>query len=176
MISATPSPAAPPPSNKKANLIKARPFKNRGRPKTKPVNIDTKNLEKVHRTVAGTDYDFEDEFDDEFGGSQSKEPEVSLKDLREQSKKTQNVPIYMKGANKASKSDEFDDFDSLVETKKQPPTSRAKNRTSAAPPSTPSTTRRKPAITSVAPPPSRGRGRAAARGRPPKKGNIFLLF
>ena len=59
------------------------------------MNIDTKNLEKVHRTVAGTDYDFEDEFDDEFGGSQSKEPEVSLKDLREQSKRTQNVPIYI---------------------------------------------------------------------------------
>ena len=166
MISATPSPAAPPPSNKKANLIKARPFKNRGRPKTKPVNIDTKNLEKVHRTVAGTDYDFEDEFDDEFGGSQSKEPEVSLKDLREQSKRTQNVPIYMKGSKSSSevRADDDDVFDSIIK-KKAPP---AKKTTTAG---------RRPARAAAAAttPATRGRGRGA-RGRAPKKGNEIVYY
>ena len=56
---ATPTTPAASGNKKGGNLLKARPFKNRGRPKAKPVNIDTKNLEKVHRTVAGTDYDFE---------------------------------------------------------------------------------------------------------------------
>ena len=56
---ATPTTPAASANKKGGNLLKARPFKNRGRPKAKPVNIDTKNLEKVHRTVAGTDYDFE---------------------------------------------------------------------------------------------------------------------
>ena len=55
---ATPTTPAASADKKGGNLLKARPFKNRGRPKAKPVNIDTKNLEKVHRTVAGTDYDF----------------------------------------------------------------------------------------------------------------------
>lgn len=99
----------------KPPLAKARPFKNRGRPKTKPLNIDAKNLEKVHRQVAGTDYDFEDEFDDEFG--EAKEPEVSLKDLREQSKRQGgNVPIYMKGKEE-KKDDEDDIFDNMLAAK-----------------------------------------------------------
>ena len=33
----------------------------------KHLNIDKRALEQVHKTVAGTDYDFEDEFGDEFG-------------------------------------------------------------------------------------------------------------
>ena len=57
--------------------------------------------------MAGTHYDFEDEFDDEFGDS--KEPEVSLNDLREQSKK-QNAPIYMQNKKKGGNKDPFDDF------------------------------------------------------------------
>lgn len=41
---------------------------NKTKQKRKPVNIDNKALEQVHKTVAGTDYDFEDEFgDDTFG-------------------------------------------------------------------------------------------------------------
>ena len=40
---------------------------NRGKRKQKHVSIDKKVLEEVHKTVAGTDYDFEDEFGDEFG-------------------------------------------------------------------------------------------------------------
>ena len=40
---------------------------NRGKQKQKHLNIDKRALEQVHKTVAGTDYDFEDEFGDEFG-------------------------------------------------------------------------------------------------------------
>ena len=40
---------------------------NRGKQKPKHVNIDKKALAQVHKTVAGTDYDFEDEFGDAFG-------------------------------------------------------------------------------------------------------------
>ena len=59
--------------------------------------------------MAGTHYDFEDEFDDEFGGT-TKEPEVSLNALREQSKK-QNLPIYMQNKKKGDgNKDPFDDF------------------------------------------------------------------
>ena len=57
--------------------------------------------------MAGTDYDFEDEFDDDFG--ESKEPEVTLNDLRAQSKK-QTIPIYMQNKNKKQQKDAFDDF------------------------------------------------------------------
>ena len=40
-------------SNKKDdNLLKAKPLKNQGCPKAKPVNIDTKNQEKDNQTVA----------------------------------------------------------------------------------------------------------------------------
>ena len=123
------------------------------------MNIDTKNLKKVHQTVKGTAFDFADEFDDEFGVDQPKEPEVSLKDLREQSKRTQNVPIYMKGKAEV-KADEFDDeddvFDSIVDKKppkKKPSVASKRSARAAAPP----------------PPPVRGRGRGG-RGRPPKKG------
>ena len=98
----------------KGNLAKVRPFKSRGRPKAKNVTIDTKNLAKVHRTVAGTDYDFEDEFDDEFGVEKKAQPEVSLKDLREQSKKTEKVlPIYMKTEGGKGKGDTFE-FDEML--------------------------------------------------------------
>ena len=98
----------------KGNLAKVRPFKSRGRPKAKNVTIDTKNLAKVHRTVAGTDYDFEDEFDDEFGVEKKAQPEVSLKDLREQSKKTEKVlPIYMKTEGGKGKGDDFE-FDEML--------------------------------------------------------------
>ena len=44
----------------------------RGRPRIKPVSIDPKALAKVHRTVAGTDYDFENEFEDDFGAEKNK--------------------------------------------------------------------------------------------------------
>ena len=41
---------------------------NKTKKKQQPINIDKKALEQVHKTVAGTDYDFEDEFgDDAFG-------------------------------------------------------------------------------------------------------------
>ncbi|CAB4062319.1 E3 ubiquitin-protein ligase Jade-2,Protein Jade-3,Bromodomain-containing protein 1,Bromodomain and PHD finger-containing protein 3,Protein AF-10,Protein Jade-1,PHD finger protein rhinoceros,Histone-lysine N-methyltransferase ATX1,Histone-lysine N-methyltransferase ATX2,Protein AF-17,Peregrin [Lepeophtheirus salmonis] len=79
---------------------------NRGaRFRSKPVTIDEKALEKVHRTVAGTDYDFEDEFDDDFGMDSSRDSDqLSLQSLREQSKKQQVVttPIYMQKNNEAS--------------------------------------------------------------------------
>merc|ERR1712001_245726 len=91
-------------SNNASGLLKARPFnKARGRARAKPVTINTKELEKVHRTVAGTDY----EFDDDFG--ESKEPGVTLNDLRAQSKK-QTIPIYMQNKNKKQQKDAFDDF------------------------------------------------------------------
>ena len=82
-----------------------------------------------YRTVAGTDYDFEDEFDDEFG--ETKEPEVSLKSLREQSKK-QSLPIYMKGKTVKKNEDDdfgFDDFDMLTKpAAAKPPTGGKKGR------------------------------------------------
>ena len=134
------------------------------------LDVDTKTLKKVHQTVKGTAFDFADEFDDEFGVDQPKEPEVSLKDLREQSKRTQNVPIYMKGkatSESLKDDDDFDDeddvFDSIVD--KKPPSKkpsaaskRPKGRAAAAPP-----------------PPARGRGRGG-RGRPPKKGKNYKII
>jgi hypothetical protein len=96
---------------------------------------------------------------------------VSLKDLREQSKKTQNVPIYMKGGKNKSKADvdEFDEFDDLVVPKtKKPPVNKKGTFTSSR--------RGPPARTpAAAPAPTRGRGRGA-RGRPPKKGNYFFPY
>ena len=84
--------------------------KARGRPKAKPVTINTKALAQVHRQVAGTDYDFEDEFGDEFGEPEKNEP-VSLKELREQSKK-QYLPVYMQQDSKQldKKKNVFQDF------------------------------------------------------------------
>jgi hypothetical protein len=86
------------------------------------VTINTKALAQVHRSVAGTDYDFEDEFGDDFGEPEKAEP-VSLKELREQSKK-QNLPVYMqqeaksqhgkKGAFGDFDDDDFDDFAPVV--------------------------------------------------------------
>ena len=111
------------------------------------MNIDTKNLKKVHQTVKGTAFDFADEFDDEFGVDQPKEPEVSLKDLREQSKRTQNVPIYMKGkatSESLKDDDDFDDeddvFDSIVDKKppkKKPSVASKRSARAAAPPPPP---------------------------------------
>ena len=96
---------------------------------------------------------------------------MSLKDLREQSKKTQNVPIYMKGGKNKSKADvdEFDEFDDLVVPKsKKPPANKAKGTFTSA--------RRGPPIRTPAPAaPTRGRGRGA-KGRPPKKGNYFFVI
>ena len=95
---------APPPSRGFSKV--------RGRPKAKPVTINTKALAQVHRKVAGTDYDFEDEFGDEFGEPEKNEP-VSLKELREQSKK-QYLPVYMQSETKSyetsRKKDVFQDF------------------------------------------------------------------
>ena len=52
----------------------------------KNLKIDQKGIEKVHKNLAGTDFDFEDEFDDDFGSSPK--PEIkSLKGLREQIRK-----------------------------------------------------------------------------------------
>ena len=52
----------------------------------KNLKIDKKGIEKVHKNLAGTDFDFEDEFDDDFGSSPK--PDIkSLKGLREQIRK-----------------------------------------------------------------------------------------
>ena len=58
----------------------------------KGLKIDQKAIEKVHKNLAGTDFDFENEFDDDFGVSPKQEMK-SLKGFREQTKK---APIYMK--------------------------------------------------------------------------------
>ena len=58
----------------------------------KGLKIDQKAIEKVHKNLAGTDFDFENEFDDDFGASPKQEMK-SLKGFREQTKK---APIYMK--------------------------------------------------------------------------------
>ena len=58
----------------------------------KGLKIDQKAIEKVHKNLAGTDFDFENEFDDDFGASPKQELK-SLKGFREQTKK---APIYMK--------------------------------------------------------------------------------
>jgi len=79
----------------------------RGRPKSKAVTINTKALAQVKKSVAGTDYDFEDEFGDDFG-DQDKPEVVSLQELREQSKK-QYLPVYSKEQTENSKS-VFQDF------------------------------------------------------------------
>lgn len=96
---------------------------------------------------------------------------MSLKDLREQSKKTQNVPIYMKGGKNKSKADvdEFDEFDDLIVPKNKKPPVKAKG--------TFTSSRRGPPVRTpaAAPTPTRGRGRGA-RGRPPKKGNYFFPY
>ena len=76
-----------------ARLSKAQ----RGRPGRvfggrKGLKIDQKAIEKVHKNLVGTDFDFENEFDDDFGASPKQEMK-SLKGFREQTKK---APIYMK--------------------------------------------------------------------------------
>ena len=80
---------------------------------------------------------------------------MSLKDLREQSKKTQNVPIYMKGGKNKSKADvdEFDEFDDLVVPKTKKPPVKTKG--------TFTSSRRGPPVRTpvAAPAPTRGRGR-----------------
>merc|ERR1719350_1020812 len=64
---------------------------------------DQKAFEKVHKNLAGTDFDFEGEFDDDFGASPGpKEVPTSLKGFREQTKK---APIYMQ---EGKKDDNFD--------------------------------------------------------------------
>jgi hypothetical protein len=129
----------------KGALAKARPFKaSRGHRKARV--IDTKGLEKVHRTVAGTDYDFEDEFGDEFGESKTKEPEVSLKELREQSKK-QNLPVYMQKKEEPIDEFGFDDIIPLASKKKQQSDLASLKQVRG----------------------RAGRGGARGRGRPPKK-------
>jgi hypothetical protein len=104
--------SAPPPMSANSAPASRGFAKVRGRPKTKPVTINTKALAQVHRKVAGTDYDFEDEFGDEFGEPEKNEP-VSLQELREQSKK-QYLPVYMqkeqKGQDQPKKKDVFQDF------------------------------------------------------------------
>ena len=60
---------------------------------------DEKAVAKVHKNLMGTDFDFEDEFDDDFGLSpRDKEVPGSLRDFREQTKTEQTskkVPLYM---------------------------------------------------------------------------------
>jgi len=108
------NPVAPPPVS---NSVAAAPppppgrlvfAKVRGRPKTKPVTINTKALAQVHRAVAGTDYDFEDEFGDEFGETEQREP-VSLQELREQSKKQYMQQESQEDVSRKKK-DVFQDF------------------------------------------------------------------
>ncbi len=74
----------------------------RGRAKVRP--IDTKALEKVHKTVAGTDYDFENEFEDDF--SERKEPDLSLQALREQTKR-QNMILDAKKEEELEEKESF---------------------------------------------------------------------
>ena len=67
---------------------------------------DAKAFEKVHKNLAGTDFDIENEFDDDFGASHKirEDLKTSMKDFREQTKK---APIYMQD----KKSDHSLDFD-----------------------------------------------------------------
>ena len=74
-------------NNKSQKSRPGRVFGNR-----KGLKIDQKAIEKVHKNLAGTDFDFEDEFDDDVEASPK--PDIkSLKGFREQTKK---APIYMK--------------------------------------------------------------------------------
>ena len=85
-------------------------FGRRGGPK-----YDPKAFEKVHKNLAGTDFDFEGEFDDDFGASPSTtEMPTSLKGFREQTKK---APIYMQ---EGKKDDNFD-FDDETKNEQIPP-------------------------------------------------------
>jgi len=109
---------------------------NRGRPRYKPVNIDVKALAKVQKTVAGTDYDFGDEFADDF--SDVKTPDLSLQALREQTKRQNAIlDARTEGGDEAEnvKKDVFDMDDEFGGDAEVPVK------------------------------PARGRGRAAARGR-----------
>ena len=51
-------------------------------PKYKPVTIDAKALKAVHKSVIGTAYDFEDDFDDEVVETKSKGIDGSNNDYR----------------------------------------------------------------------------------------------
>merc|ERR1719507_1880966 len=76
---------------------------------------DQKAFEKVHKNLAGTDFDFEGEFDDDFGASPGpKEMPTSLKGFREQTKK---APIYMQ----EGKRDDNFDFDDEPNNDQIPP-------------------------------------------------------
>ncbi|TRY73584.1 hypothetical protein TCAL_03368, partial [Tigriopus californicus] len=95
--------------------------KGRGRTKMKTVSIDSEALEKVHKTVAGTDYDFENEFEDDFGDR--KEPDLSLQALREQTKRqnaildAQKIDDHSSGVNEYG----FSEFDNIIPSSKTRP-------------------------------------------------------
>merc|ERR1719458_1736039 len=104
----------------------AKPTVGRGRARGRPgrggvfgrrsgPKYDQKAFEKVHKNLAGTDFDFEGEFDDDFGASPGpKEMPTSLKGFREQTKK---APIYMQ----EGKRDDNFDFDDEPNNDQIPP-------------------------------------------------------
>ncbi|XP_059079070.1 PHD finger protein rhinoceros-like [Tigriopus californicus] len=122
--------------------------KGRGRTKMKTVSIDSEALEKVHKTVAGTDYDFENEFEDDFGDR--KEPDLSLQALREQTKRqnaildAQKIDDHSSGVNEYG----FSEFDNIIPSSK--------------------TSKKSARETKVPVARERGRGRGRGRGRPRK--------
>ena len=98
-------------------LTKQVPAKNQKKPtgrvfgNRKNLKIDQKALGKVEKNLKGTDFDFGDEFDDDFGASPK--PDIkSLKGFRDQSKK---APIYMKETEQIPPVPDFDeDFEDKV--------------------------------------------------------------
>ena len=91
----------------------------------KGLKIDQKAIEKVHKNLAGTDFDFEEEFDDDFDSS-PKSDIKSLKGFREQTKK---APIYMKETEQIPPVPDFDeDLTSEDRTNNRFPSTKSKGR------------------------------------------------
>lgn len=77
--------------------------------RNKGPKYDQKAFEKVHKNLVGTDFDFEDEFDDDSGFTPKEEVPGSLRDFREQTK-----------SKKSNDSFDFDDPDNSGLTQMPP--------------------------------------------------------
>merc|ERR1712012_1233190 len=94
-------------SNKSRRPAGSKVFGGRKAPK-----IDQKAIEKVHKNPAGTDFDFENEFDDDVSSS----PKPDLKSIRPSFRETsKKAPIYMKETEQIPPVPDFeDDFEDKV--------------------------------------------------------------
>ena len=140
----------------------------RNRAKYKP--IDTKQLEKVQKKVAGTDYDFDDEFDD-FGPSERNSEPLSLQELREKTKR-EAAELDTKKDVKDEKpgGDEFSFDDVAPEEKAKPKKPVKKISVKVLPPKAEAETEQ-PAAVPAAP---KGRGRPPKRPGRPKKNAVAV--